>query len=333
MTTIYFNNWFSAIYNTIKSIKEEIPEVRVIASSKNGNAVYKEIADEFRTEPLCTEHYAKWALNICSEYNVDIFFVKRGMLEISTCRSEFEKIGTKLVCEDIQTLNELKSKHNTYGLLNGIVTIPPYYVANDYKSVEKYILECLYEYNTCIVKYDEDEGADSFRVINYKAELDTFKHGAPVSRVSMEGLVNSYRLAELSGKAKKLLIMPYLSGPEVSVDCYLARNGYIAIPRFKESGRVQRIIMDEYLIETSIKVGKSFMLKHPYNVQFRYMDGKPVLLEVNTRISGGLQIANCSGINLVKTYIQDVLNMDYVIPKLKEVTVSQVETPVILEEN
>lgn len=328
---VYFNHWFSAIYNTIKSIRD-IPDVRVIASSKNKDSVYKNIVDEFIIEPEKREGYAKWVLDICIEYKVDILFVKRGMLEISACRSEFEKIGTKLVCDDAIIINSINSKSETYKLLQGIASIPPYEVVTDSISLQAHIISYLNKYNSCIVKYDEDEGANSFRVISNEVSLNTLELGPPINKVSPESIINSYKLEELKGNAKKTLVMPYLRGPEVSVDCYLASKGDIAIPRFKESGRVQRIIKDRYLIDMSIAIGRRLNLRCPYNVQFRYMGGKPVLLEVNTRISGGLQLTTCCGIDIARVCLYDLLNIEYKIPEFREVAVSQVETPVILEE-
>lgn len=333
--TVLFNHWFSAIYNTIADIKQEFEEsIRVIASSKNELAVYRNIADKFILEPPeGVFGYAKWALDTCIENDVDIFFCKRGMQEISGAKSEFQKAGIEVICEDSYVLYNISTKSATYGLLAGIdgISLPPYKVVTDHNELRDCIIDYIKDYGTAIVKYNTDEGGNSFRVISGKRSLDTLGLGAPIHMVSMDNIINSYRISELKGVNKPLIVMPYLEGPEVSVDCYLSKQGNIVIPRFKESKRVQRIKHDKTLMEMATKVSDALMLKYPCNIQFRYLNGYPVLLEANARISGGIHITNHCGINIIKCCLMDILGIEYTLKDFRDIVISQVETPVVLE--
>ena len=73
-------------------------------------------------------------------------------------------------------------------------------------------------------------------------------------------------------------------------------------------------------------------LEYPCNIQFKYLDGVPYFLEVNTRMSGGIQMACvASGINIPNLAVNKMLgiNKEW---KLKKETklVSHVEIPVII---
>ena len=47
------------------------------------------------------------------------------------------------------------------------------------------------------------------------------------------------------------------------------------------------------------KFAKDFKIEGPYNLQIRWHNGIPYLLEVNTRMSGGSHIADKVGVNFL----------------------------------
>ena len=101
-----------------------------------------------------------------------------------------------------------------------------------------------------------------------------------------------------------LLVMPYLDGPETSVDV-LASGGrtVAAIPRSK-LGRQRVIGGDPVLPGLAAEMVEHFGLDGLVNVQFRSFQGRPALLEINTRPSGGLYQTALAGVNLPWAAVQ-----------------------------
>ena len=72
----------------------------------------------------------------------------------------------------------------------------------------------------------------------------------------------------------------------------------------------------------------------PCNVQFKYHDGKPYLLEVNTRMSGGIQLSCLAAeINIPRLALERLMGIE---PELhiirRERKVSYIESPVLVGE-
>ena len=108
-----------------------------------------------------------------------------------------------------------------------------------------------------------------------------------------------------------LMVMPYLPGSEISVDCLKTAGGEILIPREKDYSRIERIRYDERILATCRLLLEKIPLECPCNIQFKYLDGVPYFLEVNTRMSGGVQMACAvSGVNLPQTALKKMLGMD-----------------------
>jgi biotin carboxylase len=114
-----------------------------------------------------------------------------------------------------------------------------------------------------------------------------------------------------------LMVLPYLPGPEVSVDVLADRAATIlaAIGRSKTSRR--RVIVNDlaarHVAETLVAAhGLSYLS----NTQVRYWQGpgdtepQPYLLEVNTRVSGGLFQTRLSGLNLPWAAIRVIRGLD-----------------------
>ena len=88
-----------------------------------------------------------------------------------------------------------------------------------------------------------------------------------------------------------LMVMPYLPGNEISVDCLQTGKGLIAIPRNKGAARHERVEYSPVILQMAKTIMKRTGLQQPCNIQFKYKEDIPYLLEVNTRMSGGLQMS------------------------------------------
>ena len=96
-----------------------------------------------------------------------------------------------------------------------------------------------------------------------------------------------------------IMIMPFLPDEEISVDCLNTSTGLIALPRIKGNAKYEVLRFDKKIIDICRDFQDKAGLECPYNIQFKYLDGIPYFLEVNTRMSGGVQMAcYASGVNI-----------------------------------
>jgi biotin carboxylase len=129
-------------------------------------------------------------------------------------------------------------------------------------------------------------------------------------------------------------MMPYLSSPEVSVDALYTPRGCIFIPRRKMSGRQEIINPEDEVIPLCKTLLEHITLRRPCNLQFRYYGGMPCLLEINTRMSGGIGLSYIgTGINIPNIAVNQLLGIEKPWDSTYETaSVSYVESPLLLEE-
>ena len=323
---VYFNQWFSSIANVIDDLKDKHGnEIKIIGSSKTKEHSYRYSVDVFveetweegKTEEESMKNYVDYVLELCKQYKVDIFFVKKYAKHIMKRQREFSELGTFLVSEDFKTLSMMDSKMHAYSKLhvNNLKYIPEHYVFDDELQAYRYVAAHRDKNDICF-KYDSDEGGASFRHIDdTPCTIDTL-HNFRVNKVSTDDVLNMIvNLHE--GDVSKLLFMEVLDSPEISVDCYNSRKGFIAICRCKESGRKQKIYYDENISKLCESIGNQLGLKFPYNVQFRTKHGEDSenienlrLLEVNPRMSGGLYYEVLCGMNIAEICLLDLLHKE-----------------------
>ena len=338
---IWFNHWFSTAYRIIelieKGAKQDNLEVEFIGTNTNQYAVYKEVCDEFYQEPTIKnkDEYVEWCLEFCKEHKIDVFFPRRNFVDISRRASEFEEIGVRvLVDKNYELLKTLDDKVATAKLMESIpevCKVPPIKVINVVQQLKRAYkeLQDLNPDGRVCMKNARGEGATSFRVIDDKVasihSLDT-GIGMKMSYEQVESMLGSVISFD------DLMLMPYLDGTEISIDCLNTSKGFVAVPRYKLGGRVTKVTQDKDLIERAKKFAEATGLKHPFNLQLRYHKDELYLLEVNTRMSGGVHLSCLSGVNIPYLALRELLGLPVEIPdNLRSLKVTHIETPITLD--
>ncbi|MBQ4530042.1 MAG: ATP-grasp domain-containing protein [Lachnospiraceae bacterium] len=332
MTRIWLNHWFSSAYNIINLIKKEEKDFYIIGSSGNSNSVVKSACDEWYEEPVWNEQeYVDYCLDFCRQHKVDIFMPRTGMIQISERKKEFEKNGTWVMADDYEKIWTLNQKDKAYELFKekGIGTVPEYRIVTESAGFQKAYEELMTCYQQLCFKFVQDEGARSFRVIdNHQKGFEALLNYAEV-RISYEEALNALSQRD---SFPPVMVMPYMPGQEVSVDCLKTSQGVIMVPRIKGEDRVEKIAYDKEILDICRDFYEKVGLEHPCNIQFRYLDGIPYFLEVNTRMSGGVQMSClASGINIPNIAVNKMLGREKKWQnRQEEKLVSYVEAPVIV---
>lgn len=342
---IWFNfGWFSSLSTIINGIHKEFGnKIKVLGTSPITSITYKELLDIYDSEPdhyISPQEYVDFALDMCKKHNVSIFFPKKYMQHIASSKQRFAKIGVKVVCERSDVIELINSKQQTYQVVGEQLQelVPTYKVVGslyEFKLAYNEI-QAISQDNKVVIKYDVDEGASSFRVIDDGAfDCNNLKHKHENTLSSSEAFKIIESLEE-SGKFKPLIIIEYLDDPEISVDCYMSKShGLQTIVRLKKTSRIKQIVADGELYnevrEYCRKIQKLFKLKTIFNIQFRYVEGKLKLLEINTRMSGGIHIAYPIEVFMPNLLIGEELGLDVHTNNSRNALISQYETPILIE--
>lgn len=304
---VWFNHWFSTAYYFIKYLQSHY--YYVIGSNYRDNCVYRTNADVFYKEPMIYgDEYVDWCLDFCYKHNVDVFVPRKGMSEIVHRIEEFDALGVKVMCERNKEMFDIlnsKSKTAEYFKQLNIVSVPEYRLATTASEFKSACDSLEQSYSDLCMKYDCDEGGTSYKRIRRKGmSMNRFTEADAYS-ISIEEAICCMATVD---SFKPMVIMPYLSGTEISVDCLGVGDSFIAIPRYKLSNRVTRFEQDIFIYETCKKFWQNSKLECPFNVQFRYDGvGTPYLLEVNTRLSGGSWKAKNLGFDFISMAVSKLI--------------------------
>lgn len=332
MTRIWLNHWFSTAYNIINLIKEDEKDFVIIGSNDNFNSVISCVCDEWYQEPECKgEEYVSYCLDFCAKHKIDVFMPRRGMLDISKNKAKFEAIGTKVMVDNYEVISVLNNKNEAYELFKKfeIGVVPDYKIVTSATEFYEAYMWLKQKYKQVCFKFVHDEGGKSFRLIdnNRKGYEALFKKQN--TRMTLDDVMAA--LGERENTAP-IMIMPYLPNHEISVDCLKTESGVIMLPREKDATRIEKLTFDSQILEMCKDFYDKIGLEHPCNIQFKYLDGIPYFLEVNTRMSGGVQMAClASGVNIPNLAVNKILGINKVWKLEKEIKlVSHVEVPVII---
>ncbi|MDE6701583.1 MAG: ATP-grasp domain-containing protein [Acetatifactor sp.] len=333
MIRVWFNHWFSTSYRLIELMKEnEGEQVWVVGTNKQYNSVIRNVCDEWYDEPVTDgDAYVEDCVRFCQEHKIDVFVPRRKMLEISRNMDRFHEIGVKVMAEDYSRFKLLADKARTYELFQAQegLAIPEYRIVNTAEEFEHAYLELKSKYSQICAKFVFDEGGLSFRKISEETDPSHLLKMYVENSVPVNLYLEWLRATE---PFDSLMVMPYLSGKEISVDCLSTPSGLIAIPRYKDAVRHEEIIYDDRILTMVNCIMETTGLEFPCNIQFKLEEEEPYLLEINTRMSGGLQMSClATGVNIPNIALNKLLGKD--IPwsfERENRIVSYVELPQII---
>ncbi|MFZ0576337.1 MAG: ATP-grasp domain-containing protein [Psychrobacillus psychrotolerans] len=339
---IWFNRWFSTVSHYMELIRHNPDQQEFIihGTHPNSDTVYFNYCDVFSTEPdIEGEDYIQFCLDYCIQNQIHIFVPRKENVLISRHLEKFEDIGVSvLVCPDGDLMAMVDNKAAMYQSLqnqekegNFIVTIPSYQIVNNAQEFKE-AYEQLSKVNTKLcIKPVIGEGASGFRIIDNDADTIPFIFNTASSqKISYE---TALRILQTQEHFPDLMVLEYLDGYEYSIDCLADADGTLltAIPRKKGNGRIREIEYNKDLIEIAEKMAIQYKIPYVFNIQVKYKDGIPKLLEINPRMSGGLHISCLADINFPYYAIKLLLGnqLEPLYPKFG-LKATHIEQPVIL---
>lgn len=333
MIRVWFNHWFSTAYRLIELIKQDKEQqVYVVGTNLQIDSVIQKVCDEWYEEPaLVEEEYIEYCLDFCKEHNIDVFVPRRNMVTVSEHIKRFEAIGVKVMVDNFDIISFLNDKAKTYDFFRQCdkLYIPDYYKVNNSERFVEAYKKLREKYEQICIKFVKDEGGMSFRRVAENVDRFSKLRVYQGAEIAYDVLVETLKEG---GEFDDLMVMPYLPDDEISVDCLKTAKGLIAIPRIKGPTRHETIAFEKYILDMVDIIMDKIDLQYPCNIQFKLKDNVPYLLEINTRMSGGLQMTCLAAdVNIPNIALNKILgkDVDWTMDT-KQKIVSYIEMPQII---
>ncbi len=329
--------WLNTHFNCIQPFRDadEDGEFRIVASYPSRKYLDVLLADAFEVEPkLNDEQYVQFALDFVQRHNVDVFLPGRRVNEIARHREAFQALGVKVIlAADPATLAMLDNKGLFYDHLTlSRFELPDYLVAASSEEFLASVTEL--QRRNAIVCFKPTVGifGYGFRIIETEANSHLL---VGVDRNLITDLPGALQMLGGTGQFEEQIVLEYLPAEERSVDC-LAHEGKLVrsvVRRKLDDG--SRVLEHHPELEAQTARLVSHLNLHGLcNVQFKNKDGKPFLLEINARMSGGITMSCLSGVVFpywaVKAALKPASIKDVPVPIPGSVRVAEVTKAVVL---
>lgn len=305
---IYFNRCFTQTAKVI-DILQKNPNgetFNIFISHSSPNHYLEAVADHYEIEPkLKGMEYVDYILNFCQTHAIDIFIPRKEVTELVKHKEAFDKLGVKVLfmgSEEVYDL--LNDKVATYQDLEGtgIVNIPKTHAITSFEEFQKAYEEIRQTGDLACMKPISGIGGDGFKIIRETlCEVDELytTTGTNISKHRVERVLQSI------DNIQPFMMSAFLEDEEYSIDC-LGQDGelIVAVPRRKIDRYRNNIEYREELIDIAKQLTKRYKLSALYNIQVRYHKGEPYLIEINTRMSGGMYKSCFAGVNFPYLAIQ-----------------------------
>lgn len=271
------------------------------ASCKAANS-----ADEFALVPAgCAPDYVDRMLELVRNHSVDLIIPgsDEEALTLSRHKPTFEQQGAQIACVDIETLDVLNDKGQTYkALANTGVRLAEWHEADTQADMLDVVDEMIARLGSVVVKPAEARGGRGVFVIDRDGPaLDTRIGGREIfcNQNSFQHLARIFSTADFP-----LIVMERLYPPHHDLDLLAWQGEAIGtVPRkwhqFPNLDHGIEVIEAPELISMGKEIVRQFNLSWLYDVDLmKNSEGEWRLLEINPRMSGSVSVLGSLGVNM-----------------------------------
>ncbi|MFA9203013.1 MAG: ATP-grasp domain-containing protein [Flavobacteriales bacterium] len=299
------------------------PDIALYASHRKFRPEITDCADHAWQEPADDAERVHWVLDTAQQHQIKLVWAGRRGQVYEPHRAAFVAAGIDLItgATCLQDLLDLDSKAIFAERCEqaGIPVASGWVVENGVQLAE--VVAAHHEQHAlCIKPVHGIFGEGFWRLID---DLSPFRCFLTPDdrRVNTQLLIDSY---SAQTEPKPMLVMPYLSGQEYSVDMVCEAGQVIAaVARDKREDKSQCLMLEHEVIELARRVVALFNCDGIVNLQSKAdAHGQQHVLEINARPSGGIGYTMHTGLNLAAICVLRRLGMP--IPEM------QTQSPVIV---
>ncbi|MGO7279538.1 ATP-grasp domain-containing protein [Rhizobium leguminosarum] len=260
-------------------------------------------ADEYFVEPSSSSvpdfDYAEWALNTAAAKRVGGMLAMRNRKKLIAVRDQFSVRGVRLAAGamDSETIDLCDHKDRfTVAMKAAGIPVAETIAANTLDELRSAIADIASTDTEVCVK--PAVGVYGRGFWHFVPGLNPFSLFSTIdaNEVDPEVYIESYARAE---NPSTLIVMQYLPGIESSIDCVCDNGRLVAHAVRQKASDRQTVFTGGREVEVARAVVAELKLDGLVNVQTKAdAADNPVLLEVNTRPSGGVGYSAAAGVNL-----------------------------------
>lgn len=301
---VWYNRTFSSVNAAIKLIREADTEGRftIIHSNANRHAPAARLAHEFHVEPtgLKGDAYVDWCMAFCRDQRIDIFVPGREATTLAAEHARFADIGTRVLSAappDMLKLVHDKARFYAETVLPE-APVAEFRAFRNLAEFDAAYADLRPRHAKLCVKPSHGIYGLGFAIVDEERSSAALLMKGVEYHIGYQDLRRG--LGEL-GDVDTMLLMEFLDGPEYSVDC-VGDHGRLAAAvvrrKLPQGGAGQMIDMRQDILDATARLCAAYRLNGVFNAQFREGGGRPRLLEINPRMSGGIGMACLAGPNL-----------------------------------
>ncbi|WP_343552078.1 ATP-grasp domain-containing protein [Pantoea sp.] len=288
------------IINGIKlTAKKHQAEIFTYASHKHQRNEILSLADSAIIEPADNSQRLEFILNTINKYNIQAIHAARHAHWYETHRQQIEASGARLTtgARDVAMLDLADDKVAFAQRMQSLnlPVVPSLRVDTPTQLRELIAAQPFGDLPLCVKPVTGIYGMGFWQFDERVSPMAAFTH-PDARRVNAQFYLQAL---EAAPSMEPLVLMPYLPGPEYSVDM-LVENGEVlaAVARRKE-GALQYLENSGAAFELAKACASAMGADGLVNVQTRNdASGNPLLLEINLRPSGGIGYTRFSGVNI-----------------------------------
>lgn len=299
----------------------------IIASHRHNRPEIFEFADEVYLEPYATvgndsdadgleeaiaepmEPRWQYVLENAQKNNVKVLLTGRNGIDYEAQRDQFEAAGIRLLtgATSVEALASIEDKFAFMQHCNSH-DIPVAQAWRFDNTAELTALLTQHGNEPLCVKPVTGIFAQGFWRLDTGKEnteqYDSFEHlyFTEEKKINTAQFISAYDNSQIiKERPIPMLLMPYLSGREYSIDVVCEYGEVLAaITRYK-TGKIQHIGYDESVMAVVIPLIKAFGCDGIVSVQTKENDaGQHCVLEINSRPAGGIAYTTYSGVDLTQ---------------------------------
>lgn len=271
----------------------------IYASHHNERNEILSVASHAIIEPKDSEKRLQFIMDTVNKFGINVLHISRNSLWFEDNRAAIEACGVTLTTGAASshwlTLAEDKFNFAQFMEQNNLSVVPSWRI-DSLSALQAYLdTPPFSDSPVCVKPVTGIYGMGFWRFDDTVSPADLFNH--PEKRI-----VNTqqyFAAASCSAHFTPLVLMPYLPGPECSVDILADKGEILAAVGRRKDGAIQYLENEGEAFELACACARAMNADGLVNVQTRNdHNGKPVLLETNLRPSGGIGYTLHSGVNL-----------------------------------
>lgn len=302
-TTLWLAEAQSSLRDMLLSLQTVKPthDLHLIASHRHDRPEILSVADEAFIEPS-DDTRASFVVQNAIERGVSVLLTGRNGVDYEPHREELARHGVRLLtgASNAQSLLDIDDKFiftqqcQAFGI--------PVATAWRFTSFDELTtLINQHGHQRLCVKPVHGIFAEGFWILdNHNGQTDPFYHLSHTEnkKIHTDEFLHAYVNSPLA-QSTPMLLMPYLSGVEYSIDVVCERGEVLGAVTRHKVGSVQYVGYDETVMAVVIPLIKHFGADGIVSVQTKADEhGRHHVLEINTRPSGGIGYTVHGGLDL-----------------------------------